>query len=162
MLVGEWRRVLGDARDLRVRAHEEDVECDGEVEARADLGTKIPPCGVQRKPGTEPRPVSLSFGCVGSYTYPPPNAMDVAFSLPEDLARRLQDQWGDLSRGALESVAAQAYRDESLTLGEVRALLGHETRMETEAFLKERGALLDYSEEELERDLEVALQAAEK
>lgn len=88
--------------------------------------------------------------------------MDVAFSLPEDLARRLEEQWGDLSRGALESVAAQGYRDGSLTLGEVRALLDHQTRMETEAFLKERGALLDYSEEELEQDLEAALEAAEK
>ena len=88
--------------------------------------------------------------------------MDVAFSLPEDLARRLKQQWGDLSRGALESVAAQGYRDGSLTLGEVRTLLGHQTRMETEAFLKERGALLDYSEEELEQDLEAALNAAEK
>jgi len=86
--------------------------------------------------------------------------MDVAFSLPEDLARRLEKQWGDLSRGALELVAAQGYRDGSLTLGEVRSLLGHETRMETEAFLKERGALLDYSEDELERDLESALKAA--
>lgn len=88
--------------------------------------------------------------------------MDVAFSLPENLARRLEKEWGNLSRGALESVAAQGYRDGSLTLGEVRALLGHETRMQTEAFLKERGALLDYSEEELEQDLEAALQAAEK
>ncbi len=30
----------------------------------------------------------------------------------------------------------------------MRALLGHETRMETESFPKERGGLLDYSEEE--------------
>jgi predicted HTH domain antitoxin len=88
--------------------------------------------------------------------------MDVAFSLPDDLARRLEEQWGDLSRGALESVAAQGYRDGSLTLGDVRALLGHETRMETEAFLKERGALFDYSEDELERDLETALKAAQQ
>lgn len=88
--------------------------------------------------------------------------MDVAFSLPEDLARRLEEQWGDLSRGALESVAAQGYRDGSLTLGDVRALLGHETRMETEAFLKKRGALLDYSEDELDRDLETALKAAQQ
>ena len=88
--------------------------------------------------------------------------MDIAFSLPDDLARRLEKQWGDLSRGALESVAAQGYRDGSLTLGEVRSLLGHETRMETEAFLKERGALLDYSEDELERDLETALKAAQQ
>jgi predicted HTH domain antitoxin len=77
--------------------------------------------------------------------------MDVAFSLPEDLARKLQERWGDLSRRALESLVAQAYREESLTLGEVRRILGHETRMETEAFLKEQGALLDYSEEELEQ-----------
>lgn len=88
--------------------------------------------------------------------------MDVAFSLPEDVARRLEEQWGDLSRGALESVVAQGYRDGSLTLGEVRALLGHETRMQTEAFLKDRGALLNYSEEELEKDLEAALQAAKE
>lgn len=88
--------------------------------------------------------------------------MDVAFFLPDDLARRLEEQWGDLSRGALESVAVQGYRDGSLTLGDVRALLGHETRMETEAFLKERGALLDYSEDELERDLETALKAAQQ
>jgi Uncharacterised protein family (UPF0175). len=82
--------------------------------------------------------------------------MDVAFSLPEDLARKLQERWGDLSRRALESLVAQAYREESLTLGKVRRLLGHETRMETEAFLKEQGALFDYSEEELEQDLEAA------
>ena len=88
--------------------------------------------------------------------------MDVAFSLPEDLAHRLEEQWGDLSRGALESVAAQGYREGALTLGEIRALLGHETRMQTEAFLKEQGALLDYSEKELEEDLEAALKAAEK
>lgn len=88
--------------------------------------------------------------------------MDVAFSLPESLGRRLEEQWGDLSQRALESLAAQAYRDGSLTLGEVRELLGHETRMETEDFLKERGALLEFSEDELEEDLEAALRAAEK
>ena len=88
--------------------------------------------------------------------------MDVAFSLPEDLARKLRAQWGDLSRRALESLVAQAYREEALTLGEVRRLLGHETRMETEAFLNEHGAFLDYSEEELEQDLEAALEASNR
>lgn len=88
--------------------------------------------------------------------------MEVAFSLPEDIARRLQKQWGDLSRRALESLVAQAYREESLTLGEARQLLGHETRMETEAFLKDQVALLDYSEGELEQDLEAALKASNR
>lgn len=88
--------------------------------------------------------------------------VEIAFSLPEDLARRLQEKWGDLSRCALESLVAQAYREESLTLGEVRRLLGHETRMETEAFLKDQGAFLKYSEEELEQDLEAALEASNR
>ncbi len=85
--------------------------------------------------------------------------MNVAFSVPEDLAQRLQERWGDLSRRALEAVAADAYREETLTLGEVRRLLGHSTRLETEAFLKDRGALLDYNEDELEADVQAAKKA---
>ena len=88
--------------------------------------------------------------------------MDVVFSLPEDLGRKLQERWGDLSRRALESLIAQTYSEESLTLGEIRRLLGLVTRMETEAFLKEQGALLDYTEEELEQDLEAALEASNR
>lgn len=82
--------------------------------------------------------------------------MDVAFSVPDGLAERLQERWGDLSQRALEAIVADAYRDEALTLGEVRNVLGHSTRLETEAFLKERGALLEYSEQELEADVEAA------
>lgn len=88
--------------------------------------------------------------------------MDVVFSLPEDLAHKLQERWGDLSQRAFESLVAQAYREESLTLGEVRRILGHEARMETEAFLKEQGPLLDCSEEELEQDLEAALEVSNR
>jgi len=88
--------------------------------------------------------------------------MRITFSLPEDLAGKLQEQWGDRFRRVLESLVAQAYREESLRLGEVRRLLGHETRMETEAFLKEQGAFLDYSEEELEQNLKAALKASNR
>jgi predicted HTH domain antitoxin len=82
--------------------------------------------------------------------------MDVAFSVPDGLAERLQERWGDLSQRALEAIVADAYREEALTLGEVRDVLGHSTRLETEAFLNERGALLEYSEDELEADVEAA------
>jgi predicted HTH domain antitoxin len=85
--------------------------------------------------------------------------MDVVVSVPQDIGERLEERWGDLSRRALEAVAVDAYRDEALTLGEVRRLLGHATRLETEAFLKKRGALLDYSEDELNRDADAARQA---
>jgi len=82
--------------------------------------------------------------------------MDVVFSVPDGLAERLQERWGDLSKRALEAIVADAYREEALTLGEVREVLGHSTRLETEAFLKERGALLEYTEQELEADVEAA------
>lgn len=42
-----------------------------------------------------------------------------------------QERWGNLSQRALETLVAQAYREESLTLGEERRLLGHETRIES-------------------------------
>lgn len=86
-------------------------------------------------------------------------AMDVAFSMPDRLAERLQERWGNLPERALEAVVADAYREGALTLGEVREILGHSTRLDTEAFLKERGALLTYGEEELDEDVEAARKA---
>lgn len=79
--------------------------------------------------------------------------MDIAFPLPEDIEQRLRERWGgELPRRALEALAAQSYRDGTLTLAEVRRMLGHESRFETEAFLKEAGAYLHYTKEDLEKD----------
>jgi len=44
-------------------------------------------------------------------------------------------------------------------LKDVRRLLGHASRLETEAFLKARGAFLEHDETELERDVQAARQA---
>lgn len=85
--------------------------------------------------------------------------MDVLFSMPDRLANRLRERWGDLSERALQAVVADAYREEAITLGEVREILGHSTRMETEQFLKDRGILLEMTEEELEEDARVAREA---
>jgi hypothetical protein len=85
--------------------------------------------------------------------------MDVAFSIPDRLADRLERRWDDLPKRALESVLAEAYREEVLTLGEVREALGHSTRLETEQFLKDRGILLEMTDEELEDDARAARDA---
>lgn len=85
--------------------------------------------------------------------------MDVAFSMPDPLAERLQERWDDLSERALQALVADAYREEMITLGEVRTFLGHSTRMETEQFLKDRGILLEMTEEQLEEDARVAREA---
>lgn len=80
--------------------------------------------------------------------------MNVQIQIPEVLALRLQAQWGDLSQRSLEAVAVEAYREGVFTVAEVRRLLGHTSRWQTEAFLHERQAFLHYSEEDLAEDTE--------
>ena len=81
----------------------------------------------------------------------------IGLELPEDIADRLGQQH-DLSRVALEAVAAHGYRGGKLTHAEVQRMLGLASRSETDAFLKEAGAYLDYTEADLERDLAVSRQ----
>lgn len=76
----------------------------------------------------------------------------VAIELPEDIASRLAGK-GELSTVALRALAAQAYRDNQLTHAEVQRMLGFKSRWETDAFLKQAGAYLDYTEADLENDL---------
>ena len=53
-----------------------------------------------------------------------------------------------MSRGTLEAVALEGYRDGALTRDQVGRLLGL-SLWDTEAFLKERQAYLAYTEEDL-------------
>ena len=76
----------------------------------------------------------------------------VAIELPEDIASRLGLE-EDLSNVTLRALAAQAYRDGQLTHAEVQRVLGFKSRWETDAFLKQAGAYLDYTETDLENDL---------
>jgi len=83
--------------------------------------------------------------------------MHVAIELPEDIASRLGRQ-DELSLVALQALAAQGYRSGKLTHLEVQRMLGLTSRWETDAFLKQAGAYLDYTETDLERDLETSRQ----
>ena len=76
----------------------------------------------------------------------------IAVELPEDIARRLESAWRDVSRGTLEAIALEAYRDGTLSREQVGRVLGL-SFWETEAFLKERQAYLAYDEQELRDDL---------
>jgi hypothetical protein len=81
--------------------------------------------------------------------------MEVAIQLPGTLVKRLQEQWGDLPRRVLESVALQGYRERILTAEEVRQLLGFETRSEVHAFLKQHEVPF-YTLANLEHDRETS------
>jgi predicted HTH domain antitoxin len=77
--------------------------------------------------------------------------MHIDVELPEEIAKRLQAEWKDLSRGALEAIAVEGYREGTLTRDQVGQLLGL-SFWDTEAFLKRRHALLQYTDEDLEQD----------
>jgi predicted HTH domain antitoxin len=85
--------------------------------------------------------------------------MNVAIEIPENVSGPLRLRWKDVPRRALEAVAAEAYRSGALSPHQVGELLGHGSRWETESFLKRVQAHLQYSEEDLDRDL-AALRSA--
>jgi predicted HTH domain antitoxin len=60
--------------------------------------------------------------------------MEVILRIPDDVARRLFADGGDISRRALEALALEGYRDQTLTLYQVSEMLGL-SRVETEDFL---------------------------
>jgi len=85
--------------------------------------------------------------------------MEISISVPDDVADRLHAKWNDLPRHVLEALVADAYRQGVLTAAEVRRILGLVSRYETDAFLKQAGADLDYTWQDLEEDLETFRQA---
>ena len=78
--------------------------------------------------------------------------MQIEIAIPDDIARDLTAKWGSLERQILEIVVVQAYRDGVISAGKVRQLLGMATRLEVDAFLKQKGALIHYDQSELEAD----------
>lgn len=77
--------------------------------------------------------------------------MPVTIELPEEIERQLEAEWKDLPRRALEALAVEGYRTGALTRGQVGLLLNLNF-WETESFLKERAAFLQYTLEDLEQD----------
>jgi predicted HTH domain antitoxin len=78
--------------------------------------------------------------------------MSVTINLPENIEHQLTEQWGDLPRRTLEALALEGYRSGALSAEQVAEVL-QLSAWETESFLHERGAELDYTEEDLERDV---------
>jgi hypothetical protein len=77
--------------------------------------------------------------------------MQITLELPEDIAQGLESRWKDLPRAALESLALTGYRSHALTAAQLRTLLGFETGMQVDAFLKEH-EVYDFTAEDFERD----------
>ena len=83
--------------------------------------------------------------------------MQITLELPEDIAQGLGSRWKDLPRAAIESLALEAYRSRALTAAQLRRLLGFQTRMQVDAFLKEH-EIYDYTAADFEQDRETLRQ----
>jgi predicted HTH domain antitoxin len=77
--------------------------------------------------------------------------MQVTVQLPDEVARQLGLD-ADIPRRIVEAVALEGYRAGRLSRGQVSQVLGLGFT-ETERFLKDNGALLQYSGSDLEADL---------
>jgi chromosome segregation and condensation protein ScpB len=76
----------------------------------------------------------------------------ITIALPDELSAALAAPGQDLSRAAFEALALAAYRERKISTAQLRHLLGYQTRLEVEAFLKAHGVELEYTAEDLERD----------
>jgi hypothetical protein len=79
--------------------------------------------------------------------------MQIGIELPEDIAEDLQAEWKDLPRRALEAIALEGYRSGALTESQVRRVLGFETRLEVNSFLRNHGVYYNYTPTEIEQEI---------
>ena len=79
--------------------------------------------------------------------------MDVIVQIPDDLATRMGAS-GDLTRRALEALAAEEYKRDRLTKPDLRRLLGFETGDQIDEFLKAHDVFEDYTLKDLDRERE--------
>ena len=79
--------------------------------------------------------------------------MQFSVELPDELATQLIPEGRDPARKALEDIAIEAYRSHRLTEHQLATLLDID-RYSLDRLLKQRGVWLDYSMDELRRDLE--------
>lgn len=80
--------------------------------------------------------------------------MQITIEIPDDLAERLDQAEGNLSRQLLELIVADAYRRGKLNTAEVGQILQLPSRLATHAFLKRMETYINYDEAELNQDLQ--------
>lgn len=78
--------------------------------------------------------------------------MDLIVPIPDDIVPRLNADRAGLERRAFEALVAEEYRLGHLHKPDLRRLLGFETSMEIDGFLKAHGVMYEYTMEDLERE----------
>jgi hypothetical protein len=79
--------------------------------------------------------------------------MNVLITIPDDISRKLEAQWQDVAQRAKEALAIDAYRAGVLTEAEVQRMLNLASRWQVDELLKRARAYLDYTEADLQQDI---------
>jgi predicted HTH domain antitoxin len=80
--------------------------------------------------------------------------MQITVELPDDLARQIIPAGSDPARTVLEDLAVEAFRVHRLTEHQLATLLGMD-RYALDGFLKQREVWLEYTIDDLHKDLDV-------
>jgi predicted HTH domain antitoxin len=88
--------------------------------------------------------------------------MAISFELPTDIENELRKQFGDLSEAAKEAFLIESYRAGRLSVGDVAAILGCETKFEAEQWLGARGVTWNYGPAEFQADQRTLAKLFEK
>lgn len=79
--------------------------------------------------------------------------MTINIQVPESTEETLKQAFGaNLERMALEALVVEGYRCGKLGIGQVRRLLGLESRWDAENWLGDHGVVWNYTLEDLEAD----------
>ena len=79
-------------------------------------------------------------------------AMNVTVTIPDTIGASFKAEGADLQRAVLEGFAVEAYRMGTLSAAELRVLLGHDSRWETEDFLAAHDAWPGATAEQVAED----------
>jgi len=80
--------------------------------------------------------------------------MNVSIAVPDDVVHQMEAKWKDVPRHALEVLAIEAYRSGVITEAEVQRMLDLSSRWEVDEFLKRSRAYIDYTEADLQQDID--------
>ena len=84
--------------------------------------------------------------------------MEVTIHIPDIIGDRLGKDPEAIPRWLLEKAGLEAYRSREISGYELRLMLGIQSRLELDAFLKTHGVYLEYTEEDFAHDAETSRQ----
>ena len=84
--------------------------------------------------------------------------MEVTVHIPDVIGNRLGKDSEAIPRWLLEKAGLEAYRSREISGYELRLMLGMQSRLELDAFLKTHGVYLEYTEEDFAHDAETSRQ----